>query len=95
MRPLSGSGSIGLLSDLVNQHGADSLIAKIGATMFGSTETTFYDLAVYFGSVGISIRIVSINWALSLVFGKIEGAFRLPLQAHQHQPSVLRHDLPI
>ena len=53
MRPLSGSGSIGLLSDLVNQHGADSLIAKIGATMFGSTETTFYVLAVYFGSVGI------------------------------------------
>ena len=53
MRPLSGSGSICLLSDLVNQHGADSLIAKIGATMFGSTETTFYVLAVYFGSVGI------------------------------------------
>jgi len=53
MRPLSGSGSLGLLTDLVNQHGADSLIAKIGATMFGSTETTFYVLAVYFGSVGI------------------------------------------
>ena len=53
MRPLSGSGSLGLLSDLINEHGADSLIAKIGATMFGSTETTFYVLAVYFGSVGI------------------------------------------
>ena len=53
MRPLSGSGSIGLLSDLVNQHGADSLITKIGATMFGSIETTFYVLAVYFGSIGI------------------------------------------
>ena len=49
MRPLSGS----LLTDLINQHGPDSLIAKIGATMFGSTETTFYVLAVYFGSVGI------------------------------------------
>ena len=53
MRPLSGSGSLGLLTDLINIHGPDSLIAKIGATMYGSTETTFYVLAVYFGSVGI------------------------------------------
>jgi len=53
MRPLSGSGSLGLLTDLINEHGAESIIAKIGATMFGSTETTFYVLAVYFGSVGI------------------------------------------
>ena len=54
MRPLSGSGSLGLLSDLVNQYGPDSLFAKIGATMFGSSETTFYVLAVYFGSVSIT-----------------------------------------
>ena len=53
MRPLSGSGSLGLLSDLVAEHGVDSLITRIGATMYGSTETTFYVLAVYFGSVGI------------------------------------------
>lgn len=53
MRPLSGSGSLGLLTDLVNEHGADSMTAKIGATMFGSSETTFYVLAVYFGSVGV------------------------------------------
>jgi spore maturation protein B len=53
MRPLSGSGSLGLLTDLVNEYGADSLTAKIGATMFGSSETTFYVLAVYFGSVGV------------------------------------------
>lgn len=53
MRPLSGSGSLGLLTDLVNEHGADSLTAKIGATMYGSSETTFYVLAVYFGSVGV------------------------------------------
>ena len=53
MRPLSGSGSLGLLTDLVNEHGVDSLVAKIGATMFGSSETTFYVLAVYFGSVGV------------------------------------------
>jgi spore maturation protein B len=54
MRPLSGSGSLGLLTDLVKEHGADSLYSKIGATMFGSSETTFYVLAVYFGSVGIT-----------------------------------------
>ena len=53
MRPLSGSGSLGLFTDLVNQYGTESLFTKIGATMFGSTETTFYVLAVYFGSVGI------------------------------------------
>ena len=53
MRPLSGSGSLALFTDLVNEYGADSLFTKIGATMFGSTETTFYVLAVYFGSVGI------------------------------------------
>ncbi|MCK4578795.1 MAG: spore maturation protein [Candidatus Marinimicrobia bacterium] len=53
MRPLSGSGSLGLLSDLVNQYGVDSLFTRIGATMYGSTETTFYVIAVYFGSVGI------------------------------------------
>ena len=54
MRPLSGSGSLGLLTDLVTEYGADSMPAKIGATMFGSSETTFYVLAVYFGSVGIT-----------------------------------------
>ncbi len=53
MRPLSGSGSLGLLTDLVNEFGIDSLFTKIGATMYGSSETTFYVLAVYFGSVGI------------------------------------------
>ena len=54
MRPLSGSGSLGLLTDLVNEYGADSLTAKIGATMYGSSETTFYVLAVYFGSVAVT-----------------------------------------
>lgn len=53
MRPLSGSGSLALLGDLIATHGPDSVIARIGATISGSTETTFYVLAVYFGSVGI------------------------------------------
>jgi spore maturation protein SpmB len=53
MRPLSGSASQGIFVDLVKTHGADSLLAKMAATIYGSTETTFYVLAVYFGSIGI------------------------------------------
>lgn len=53
IRPLTGSGSLAVLSDLVQTHGEDSIIVKIAATMFGSTETTFYVLAVYFGAVNI------------------------------------------
>ncbi len=53
MRPLSGSGSMGLFTELVAAHGPDSLIARIAATVFGSTETTFYVVTVYFGAVAI------------------------------------------
>ncbi|MFZ7119716.1 MAG: spore maturation protein [Eubacteriaceae bacterium] len=53
MRPLSGSGSLAILTDiLVNNH-PDSLIGKISSTMMGSTETTFYVIALYFGTIGI------------------------------------------
>ncbi|MFO1460479.1 MAG: nucleoside recognition domain-containing protein [Verrucomicrobiota bacterium] len=53
MRPLSGSGSLAALGDLIRQSGPDSLVARMGGTLFGSTETTFYVIAVYFGAVGI------------------------------------------
>jgi len=53
MRPLSGSGSLGIMSELMTTHGADSLIGFMSSTMFGSTETTFYVVAVYFGAVNI------------------------------------------
>jgi len=53
MRPLSGGASQGIFVDLVKTHGADSLVARMAATIYGSTETTFYVLAVYFGSIGI------------------------------------------
>ncbi|HVM51351.1 MAG TPA: nucleoside recognition domain-containing protein [Candidatus Acidoferrum sp.] len=53
MRPLSGSGTLGLFAELVKQYGPDSLLSRMGGTIFGSTETTFYVLAVYFGSVGV------------------------------------------
>ena len=54
IRPLSGSGAFGVVSELLNTHGPDSLVGKIATTMNGSTDTTFYVLAVYFGSVGVS-----------------------------------------
>lgn len=54
VRPLTGSGSAAIVADLAAQYGPDSLLVKMAATMFGSTETTFYVLAVYFGAVGVS-----------------------------------------
>lgn len=53
IRPMSGSGSVGVLAELIQTHGEDSIIVKIAAIMFGSTETTLYVLAIYFGAVGI------------------------------------------
>lgn len=53
MRSLSGSGSLALTTDLIQVAGPDSFLARTAATMYGSTETTFYVLAVYFGAVGV------------------------------------------
>jgi len=53
MRPLSGSGSLGIMAEILSVHGPDSFIGILVSTFFGSTETTFYVLAVYFGSVNI------------------------------------------
>ncbi len=53
MRPLSGSGARGMMVDAMTQYGADSFVGRLASTIQGSTDTTFYILAVYFGSVGI------------------------------------------
>lgn len=53
MKPLSGGGSSGILNDLFTTYGPDSLIGRMASIMYGSTETTFYVLAVYFGSVAV------------------------------------------
>jgi spore maturation protein B len=53
LRSLSGSGSLALTTDIIKTHGPDSLLARMAATMYGSTETTFYVLAVYFGAIGV------------------------------------------
>ncbi|WP_291855842.1 nucleoside recognition domain-containing protein [Marinilabilia sp.] len=53
MKPLSGSGARGMMVDAMNLHGADSFVGRIASTVQGATDTTFYIIAVYFGSVGI------------------------------------------
>lgn len=51
--PLSGSGSLSVFENILSQYGADSFIGRVSAVMMGSSETTFYAIAVYYGSVGI------------------------------------------
>jgi len=53
MKPLSGSGARGLMVDAMTTYGADSFVGRLACTMQGTTDTTFYIIAVYFGSVGI------------------------------------------
>lgn len=53
MKPLSGSGSRGMMVDAMTTYGADSFVGRVACTIQGSSDTTFYILAVYFGSVGI------------------------------------------
>ncbi len=53
LRPISGSASLAIVTDLFKTSGPDSVAGKIASVMMGSTETTFYTIAVYFGSVGI------------------------------------------
>ena len=53
LRPISGSGSLAVVEDILKNNGADSLIGKIASVMMGSTETTFYTIAVYYGTVKV------------------------------------------
>lgn len=53
LRPISGSASLAVISDIFKTSGIESLPSKIASVMMGSTETTFYTIAVYFGSIGI------------------------------------------
>ncbi len=83
VRPLTGSGSAGLVLDLIKRYGEDSIFVKMAATMFGSTETTFYVIAVYFGAINIrntrhaiaagltadlSAMLIAV-WLIGLLFG--------------------------
>ncbi len=53
LRPLSGSGSFAVMAEILHAHGPDSFVGMVASTLQGSTETTFYVLTVYFGSVGV------------------------------------------
>ena len=53
LRPVSGSGALGIVSDILTAKGPDSMVGRIASVIMGSTETTFYTLAVYFGAVKI------------------------------------------
>src|SRR5207245_5170416 len=53
LRTLSGSGSLALTTDLIKRFGPDSLLGRTAATLYGSSETLFYVLAVYFGAIGV------------------------------------------
>jgi spore maturation protein SpmB len=83
LRPLSGSGAYGVMAEIMQTHGPDTMVGYMVSTFQGSTETTFYVLAVYFGAVQIKqIRhalpaclladlagILAAVWICLLVFG--------------------------
>jgi spore maturation protein B len=83
VRPVSGSAALGVGAELMNTYGPDSYIGRVAAVMLGSTETTFYTIAVYFGAVGITktryavsaalcadlAGFIAAAWAVRLCFG--------------------------
>lgn len=74
MKPLSGSGSRGLMIDLMNTYGADAFVSRVSAAIQGSTDTMFYVLAVYFGSVGVRKTRYAVGYALLAdVSGSVAG----------------------
>ena len=74
MKPLSGSGSRGMMIDLMATHGADSFVARVSAAVQGSTDTMFYVLAVYFGSVGVRKTRYAVPYALLAdITGSVAG----------------------
>lgn len=66
MRPISGNATLAILNNLLKDYGPDSLIGRMASVLEGSTETTFYVLSLYFGSVGIK-KIRHAMWAALIV----------------------------
>ncbi len=83
VRPISGSAALGVGAELIETYGPDSYLGRVAAVMLGSTETTFYTVAVYFGAVGVSrtryvvpaalcadvTGFLAAAWAVRLCFG--------------------------
>lgn len=84
LRPVSGSASLALVAETIRVYGPDSFVGRVVSTMMGSTETIFYTLAVYFGSVGIrnirytliaaliadAVSVTAASWACAFIFGR-------------------------
>ena len=80
VRPVSGSGALAVGIDLMTTYGPDSYIGRVAAVMLGSTETTFYTIAVYFGSAGIRKTRYAIPAALAAdLAGFMAAAFAVRL----------------
>ncbi len=80
IRPVSGGGALAVGSDLMARYGPDSYIGRVTAVMLGSTETTFYTIAVYFGSAGIRKTRYAVPAALAAdLTGFIAAAFAVRL----------------
>lgn len=76
MKPLSGSGSRGMMIDAMTIHGADSFVGRLACCLQGSTDTVFYVLAVYFGSVGIkNTRYAVVCGLIADIVGSISAIF--------------------
>lgn len=83
VRPVSGNAALGVGTELIQTYGPDSLVGRTAAVMLGSTETTFYTIAVYFGAAGIKktryavpaalcadvAAFLAAGWAVRVVFG--------------------------
>jgi spore maturation protein SpmA len=74
MKPLSGAGARGMMVDAMNTFGTDSFVGRLASTFQGSTDTTFYVLAVYFGSVGIKKTRYAVTCGLIADFAGIVAA---------------------
>lgn len=80
IRPVSGNGALAVGSDLISTYGADTYIGRVAAVMLGSTETTFYTIAVYFGAAGIQRTRHTIPAAITAdLTGFITAAFAVRL----------------
>lgn len=80
IRPVSGSGALAVGSELMAEYGPDSYIGRVAAVMLGSTETTFYTIAVYFGSAGVHKTRYAVPAALVAdLAGFIAAAFAVRL----------------
>ena len=76
MKPLSGSGSCAMMLDVMKAEGADAFVSRLASVVRGSTDTTFYILAVYFGSVGVMKTRYAAGYALLAdITGAIAAVF--------------------